>query len=96
MAHYLRYVKNPLARHGFVSKERRKLIKMPSSYVSKYRCRCHAPGWLNGAHPSVEDGKVVRQICFNWTFTCCHWSVNIQIASAKLWELRRLLPWWKK
>ena len=66
--------------------------KMPSSCVSKYRCGCHAPGWLNGAHPSVEDGKVVRQIWSNWNFSCCHWSVNIQIASAKLWELRCLLP----
>jgi len=25
MVHHLRYVKNPLVRHGFVSKERRKL-----------------------------------------------------------------------
>ena len=53
--------------------------KMPTSCVTDNRCDTHAPGWLNGAHPSVADGKVTRQVCFNYFSNCCIWSINIQL-----------------
>ncbi|XP_068741645.1 uncharacterized protein [Montipora capricornis] len=28
------------------------------------------PGWLSGGHPSVEDGAVVRRVCFGRGCTC--------------------------
>ena len=50
--------------------------KMPTSYVSLQRCRIHAPGKLNGAHPKVTDGKVTRKV---WKLkpNYCIWSVSI-------------------
>lgn len=53
--------------------------KLPTSCVPRYRCGTHAPGWLNGAHPKVTDGKVTRRVCFHWSSNCCRWSVNIQV-----------------
>ena len=53
--------------------------KMPTSCVPINRCNTHAPGWLNGAHPSVADGRVTRQVCFNDNNNCCNWSINIQV-----------------
>ncbi|RMX48477.1 hypothetical protein pdam_00008506 [Pocillopora damicornis] len=30
---------------------------MPESPPNEYMCGTHAPGWLNGRHPSVAEGK---------------------------------------
>lgn len=54
--------------------------KLPTSCVSSYRCGTDATGWLNGPHPTVEDGKVTRQVCFSWS-GCCTWSINIQVVN---------------
>ena len=53
--------------------------KMAMSCVPTSRCNTHATGWLNGVHPTVEDGRVTRQVCFNWGSNCCYWSINIQV-----------------
>ena len=53
--------------------------RMPTSCPSRYRCGTNAPGWLNGGHPTVADGKVTRQVCFHWSSNCCYWSTNIQV-----------------
>ncbi|CAH3166844.1 unnamed protein product, partial [Pocillopora meandrina] len=34
--------------------------KMPTTRVPAYRCGTDWSGWLNGTHPTVEDGKVRR------------------------------------
>ncbi|CAB4036799.1 Hypothetical predicted protein, partial [Paramuricea clavata] len=46
-------------------------IKMASSCVPQRRCGTHAPGWMNGAHPTVADGKVTRKVCYTWINGCC-------------------------
>ena len=38
--------------------------KMPTNLVPLRRCGTVNPGWLNGSHPSVEDGEVDRTVCF--------------------------------
>ena len=53
--------------------------RMPTSCPPKYRCNTNAPGWLNGGHPTVANGKVTRQICFHWSSNCCYWSTNIEV-----------------
>ncbi|XP_020628524.1 pancreatic secretory granule membrane major glycoprotein GP2-like isoform X2 [Orbicella faveolata] len=52
---------------------------MPTSCPPTYRCNTNAPGWLNGGHPLVADGKVTRQVCFHWSSNCCHSSTNIDV-----------------
>ncbi|XP_032236148.1 uncharacterized protein LOC5510992 isoform X2 [Nematostella vectensis] len=53
--------------------------RMPTSCVPINKCNTDATGWLNGAHPTVAQGIVTRQVCFHWNSNCCNWSVNIQI-----------------
>ena len=53
--------------------------KMAATCVPINRCGTHATGWLNGVHPTVSEGIVTRQVCFNWSGGCCVWSINIQV-----------------
>ncbi|CAH3020498.1 unnamed protein product [Porites evermanni] len=53
--------------------------KMPSSCVAPSKCSTHATGWLNGTHPSVQEGKVTKKVCFSWGSNCCRWSINIEV-----------------
>ncbi|HRI09002.1 MAG TPA: DUF4215 domain-containing protein, partial [Nannocystaceae bacterium] len=47
---------------------------MPTTAPPTYRCGTHAPGWMNGTHPAVNEGAVARTICFNWNNNTCNWS----------------------
>ena len=51
----------------------------PDGYGTKYRCKTHAGGWLNGAHPTTSEGEVTRTVCFAWSSSCCYWSMNIKV-----------------
>ena len=46
-------------------------IRMPTSCPPKFRCGTGSPGWLNGDHPTVEEGVVTRTICFHGN-DCCN------------------------
>ncbi|KAL1257768.1 hypothetical protein QQF64_011012 [Cirrhinus molitorella] len=46
--------------------------QMPDTCVDMNKCGTHAPLWLNGAHPNVEDGVVTRDICGHWSNDCCY------------------------
>ncbi|MBI4705283.1 MAG: hypothetical protein HY744_29600 [Deltaproteobacteria bacterium] len=53
--------------------------KMPTWVPPYYGCGTHAPGWLNGGYPSVNDGQVTRTVCFNWSGNNCMWSASVQV-----------------
>ncbi|XP_078382279.1 pancreatic secretory granule membrane major glycoprotein GP2-like [Oculina patagonica] len=53
--------------------------KMPTTCVPKSMCNTDASGWLNGAHPTLQDGVVSRNVCFNWNGNCCNWVVGIKV-----------------
>ena len=53
--------------------------RMSTSCPPTYRCNTQAPGWLNGGHPSVADGRVTRQVCFHWSGSCCYRYININV-----------------
>ena len=53
--------------------------RMTTSCPPENRCNAHAPGWLNGGHPSVAEGKVTRQVCFRFISECCTDTTNIQV-----------------
>ena len=46
----------------------------PTVAMTASACGTHATGWLNGAQPTVQEGAVDRQICFNWSGNQCNWS----------------------
>ncbi|CAH3190226.1 unnamed protein product, partial [Porites evermanni] len=52
--------------------------KMVTCCVEENKCSKH-PGWLNGTHPTVAQGKVTRRACFRKTSNCCQWSMNIKV-----------------
>ncbi|PFX11434.1 Pancreatic secretory granule membrane major glycoprotein GP2 [Stylophora pistillata] len=65
---------------------------IPESCVPMRRCGAHSPGWLNGKHPSVQEGVVVRQVCYHWTDGCCQWKNNVKIRNCGnfyVYELQR-------
>ena len=53
--------------------------KIPDKCVPKRRCGTHAPGWLNGTNPTVDEGIVTRKVCYHWSRNCCRWSNNIKV-----------------
>ena len=48
--------------------------KMPTTRVGAYRCGTNWSGWLNGTHPKVKDGEVLRTVCFSDPSTGCKYS----------------------
>ena len=53
--------------------------RIPDYCVNRYRCNTHAPGWLNGTQPSLQEGAVNRTVCFHWNSDCCQWSKTIMV-----------------
>ena len=52
---------------------------MADTCVKMCHCAVWHPGWLTGGHPSVEDGTVVRKVCFAGSLGCCKASVYISV-----------------
>ena len=65
--------------------------RMPTYCVPKLRCGTHAPGWLNGSHPSVKEGIVTRRVCYHWGSRCCNWQNKIQIKNCGAFYVYRLV-----
>ncbi|KAM4632531.1 uncharacterized protein O3C94_019061 [Discoglossus pictus] len=53
--------------------------QMPDYCVPILSCGAHSPMWLNGSHPTTEDGVVTRTACANWGGSCCSWASSISI-----------------
>ena len=53
--------------------------QMPTQCVPTNHCGAHAPGWLSGGHPTMDEGVVHRNVCFHWLQRCCRWSHPIRV-----------------
>ena len=53
--------------------------KMPTTRVPAYRCGTAWSGWLEGSHPTVEDGEVTRTVCFSGHSTGCKYTTLISV-----------------
>ncbi|XP_016117793.1 uncharacterized protein, partial [Sinocyclocheilus grahami] len=51
-------------------------VQMPDTCVDELSCGTIAPLWLNGGHPTVEDGVVTRDVCGHWSNNCCYFQSN--------------------
>ncbi|KAI4890193.1 hypothetical protein NFI96_031400 [Prochilodus magdalenae] len=49
-------------------------IHMPESCVNRSRCGTYTTLWLNGSHPQIQDGIVIRRVCMNvGREDCCYY-----------------------
>ncbi|KAI2668945.1 Pancreatic secretory granule membrane major glycoprotein GP2 [Labeo rohita] len=48
-------------------------VQISDTCVRKYRCSTNFPLWINGGHPTVEDGIVTRDVCAQWENYCCYY-----------------------
>ena len=66
--------------------------QMADKCVLSYRCGTWHPGWLSGAHPTVDEGVVARKVCYTVNDNCCTWSNNITVkncSSYYVYELQK-------
>ncbi|XP_020617750.1 pancreatic secretory granule membrane major glycoprotein GP2-like isoform X2 [Orbicella faveolata] len=66
--------------------------QMPESCVNKGHCGTQGPGWLNGSHPSVDEGAVTLKVCFNWRSFCCLFETYITVRNCGGFFVYRLRP----
>ena len=65
-------------------------FKMPTTCIASNKCNTHATGWLNGTHPSPQEGIVSRTVCFNWSGKCCNWQLVISVRNCGLFYVYNL------
>ena len=53
--------------------------RMADKCVPMDHCGTRHPGWLNGTHPTVAEGAVIRRVCFNISNNCCYWYQDIRV-----------------
>ncbi|CAM4323765.1 unnamed protein product [Leuciscus chuanchicus] len=52
-------------------------IQMPETCASSYSCNTQITLWLNGPHPQIEDGVVIREVCGGTYWTrCCEYKTR--------------------
>ena len=64
--------------------------KMPTTRVPAFRCGTDWSGWLDGAHPTVEDGEVSRTVCFSDRSTGCTYSIEISVKNCGSFYIYKL------
>ena len=64
--------------------------KMPTTRVPAFRCGTNWSGWLDGVHPTVEDGKVNRKVCFNDINSDCKAIKNISVINCGSYFIYKL------
>ena len=63
---------------------------MPSMRVQVNRCGTTWSGWLDGAHPTEEDGEVYRKVCFSGRPTGCKFFENIPVKNCGSYFIYKL------
>ena len=66
--------------------------KMPTTRVPAQRCGTDFSGWLDGAHPSVEDGEVSRTICFSDREHGCRYRTQTSVKNCGSYFIYKLYP----
>ena len=64
--------------------------KMQTTPMPRGICGTTNSGWLTTAHPSVEDGKVRRNVCFGPLSTGCKDSKSIFVKNCGLYYIYEL------
>ena len=65
--------------------------KMPTTRVPAFRCGTDWSGWLDGAHPTVEDGEVRKKVCLSDHLSGCRYSNNIYVKNCGIFQFLAML-----
>ncbi|XP_078062376.1 uromodulin-like [Mustelus asterias] len=66
--------------------------KIPETPVAPGHCSTHRSGWLQGSHPTLEQGEVNGTVCFNWDGNPCSWEREIKIKNCSSYFVYELKP----
>ena len=66
--------------------------RMPTTRVPAYRCGTDWSGWLDGAHPTVEDGVVNRKVCFTDRTSDCKATKTTSVKNCGSYFIYKLQP----
>ena len=66
--------------------------QMAESCVDRDRCGTYFPGWLNGSHPTVNEGAVQRRVCFHYYDDCCYYFTYIRVRNCGSFYVYQLKP----
>ena len=66
--------------------------QMAESCVDNSLCGTYLPGWLNGSHPTVNEGAVQRRVCFRYYGDCCYFSTYIRVRNCGGFYIYQLKP----
>ena len=66
--------------------------KIPTTPVERYHCNAVFSGWMNGAQPTIEDGEVVRTVCFTSKPGECKFTNKIKVKNCGSYFIYRLVP----
>ena len=64
--------------------------KMPTTRVPAYRCGTDWSGWLDDAHPTVEDAEVSKKVCFSDRSTGCRYTTHISVKNCGSYFIYKL------
>ncbi|XP_053550225.1 uncharacterized protein LOC128641725 [Bombina bombina] len=53
--------------------------QIPEYCVPMFSCGAACPMWLNGKHPTIEEGIVSHTACANRNGNCCYWSSALSL-----------------
>ena len=67
-------------------------VMMPEKTVPEYHCGTHDAIWLNGSHPTVAEGNVVRQACINSFKVVCEETLDINVKNCGDYYVYYLRP----
>ena len=66
--------------------------RMADKCVLPYRCGTEYLRWLNGTHPTVAEGVVIRQVCFSRNQSCCYLTQIMKVKNCGSYYVYEL-PW---
>ena len=66
--------------------------QMPTTRVPAFRCGTIWSGWLDDAHPKVEEGDVPRTVCFSDRSSGCRYNRNISVKNCGSYFIYKLYP----
>ena len=63
---------------------------MASSCVPTHSCNTNLPVWMEGSLPTVDEGVVLRRVCFHGYGKCCFRDVQINVRNCGPFYIYRL------